>query len=50
VLWTSSVARSAENHGFAFAYWQFSSDFILYDFKKQQWVTPILNALIPPKE
>lgn len=50
VLWTSSVARSAENHGFAFAYWQFSSDFILYDFKTQQWVTPILNALIPPKE
>jgi len=48
VLWTSTVARSAENHGFAFAYWQFSSDFILYDFKKQQWVEPILNALIPP--
>lgn len=47
VLWTSSVARAAETRGFAFAYWQFSSDFILYDFKKQQWVEPILNALIP---
>jgi len=50
VLWTSTVARAAESHGFAFAYWQLSSDFIVYDFKKQQWVMPILNALIPPKE
>ncbi|MFT4075919.1 MAG: hypothetical protein QM647_10360 [Asticcacaulis sp.] len=39
-----------EAHGFAFAYWQFSGDFILYDFKKQQWVEPILNALIPPNK
>jgi len=50
VLWTSTVARAAESHGFAFAYWQFSSDFIVYDFKKQQWVEPILNALIPPSD
>ncbi|ESQ82748.1 hypothetical protein AEAC466_16545 [Asticcacaulis sp. AC466] len=47
VVWTNAVARAAEAHGFAFAYWQFSSDFIVYDFKKQQWVKPILNALIP---
>jgi len=47
VVWTSTVARAAESRGFAYAYWQFSSDFIVYDFKKQQWVEPILNALIP---
>ena len=47
VLWTSTVARAAEARGFAFAYWQFSSDFIVYDFKKQAWVEPILRALIP---
>lgn len=47
VLWTSTVSRAAEKRGFAFAYWQFSSDFILYDFKTQTWVKPILNALIP---
>jgi endoglucanase len=47
VLWTSTVARAAEARGFAFAYWQFSSDFIAYDFKTQQWVKPILDALIP---
>ncbi len=47
VLWTATVARAAEAHGFASAYWQFSSDFIVYDFSKQQWVEPILHALIP---
>lgn len=48
IKWTSTVARSAEAHGFAWAYWQFSSDFILYDFKKQAFVQPILQALVPP--
>lgn len=47
VLWTSTVARRAEKYGFAFAYWQFSSDFILYDFKTQSFVKPILKALVP---
>ncbi|WP_443747993.1 glycoside hydrolase family 5 protein [Asticcacaulis solisilvae] len=47
VVWTNAVARAAEAHGFAWAYWQFSSDFILYDFKTQSFVKPILNALVP---
>ena len=47
VLWTSTVARAAEARGFAWAYWQFSSDFIAYDFEKQAWVQPILGALLP---
>lgn len=47
VLWTSTVARTAEKYGFAFAYWQFSSDFLLYDFKSQSFVKPILKALVP---
>ena len=46
-LWTSTVARAAEERGFAWAYWQFSSDFIAYDFRKQAWVEPILRALLP---
>jgi endoglucanase len=46
-LWTSTVARTAEKNGFAWAYWQFSSDFVLYDFKTQQFVQPILKALVP---
>lgn len=46
-LWTSTVARTAEKNGFAWAYWQFSSDFVLYDFKTQRFVQPILKALVP---
>ncbi|WP_240320693.1 glycoside hydrolase family 5 protein [Sphingomonas crusticola] len=49
VAWTSAVARSAERHGFAWAYWQFDSDFIVWDMKKDEWVRPILGALIPGK-
>ncbi len=46
-LWTSTVARAAEALGFAWAYWQFSSDFVVYDFQQQAWVQPILKALLP---
>lgn len=48
--WTAAVARYAEKYGFAWAYWQFDSDFILYDFNTNSWVAPILDALIPPAE
>jgi len=47
VRWTAAVARAAESRGWSWAYWQFDSDFILYDVKKEAWVEPILNALIP---
>jgi endoglucanase len=47
VKYDSAVARAAEAHGFPWAYWQFSSDFVLYDFSKQQFVAPILKALRP---
>jgi len=45
--WTAAVARAAESRGWSWAYWQFDSDFILYDVKNEEWVAPILNALIP---
>jgi len=41
------VARTAEKYGFAWGYWQFSSDFILYDFRTDDFVQPILKALVP---
>ncbi len=47
VRWTGTVARAAEARGFAYAYWQFSSDFLLYDFSRQGWVEPILRAVVP---
>ena len=48
VRWTDYVARAAEKNGWSWAYWQFDSDFIVYDIPKEQWVEPIRNALIPP--
>lgn len=47
VKWDSAVARAAEARGFAWAYWQFDPDFVLWDFKTNSWVRPILDALIP---
>jgi endoglucanase len=45
--YTGSVARAAEQRGWSWGYWQFDSDFILYDVKRDAWVEPILHALIP---
>jgi endoglucanase len=41
------VARAAEAHGFGWTYWQFDSDFVLWDMKADGWVQPILGALVP---
>jgi endoglucanase len=43
--YTAYVARTCEKLGFSWGYWQFDSDFILYDIDKEEWVTPLLNAL-----
>lgn len=45
--YTAFVARTAESHGWAWTYWQFDSNFILYDVDKDQWVGPIKDALVP---
>ncbi|QNN66110.1 glycoside hydrolase family 5 protein [Sphingomonas rhizophila] len=47
VAWTSAVAREAEKNGFTWAYWQFDSDFLLWDMKADRFVEPIRGALIP---
>lgn len=47
VLYTSWVARTAESLGWAWAYWQFDSDFIVWDMGRDAWVEPIRKALIP---
>jgi len=46
-LYTAHVARTAESLGWAWTYWQFDDDFIVYDIDKDRWVEPILKALIP---
>ena len=47
VRYTNAVAREAERLGWSWGYWQFDSDFIVYDIDQDRWVEPILNALIP---
>lgn len=47
--WTSAVARAAEARGWSWAYWQFDSDFILYDIPGDKWIEPIRDALVPKK-
>lgn len=47
VRYTDSVCRTAEKMGWSWGYWQFDSDFIVFDVKNGQWVKPILGALIP---
>lgn len=47
VRYTSFVARQFEKFGWSWAYWQFDSDFIVYDIDRDAWVEPILKALIP---
>jgi endoglucanase len=43
------MARHAESLGWSWSYWQFDSDFVVYDIDRDEWVTPILEALIPPE-
>ena len=45
--YTASVARAAEQLGWSWAYWQFDSDFILFDIGRDRWVEPIRDALVP---
>jgi endoglucanase len=47
VRWTNFVSRQAEARKWSWSYWQFDSDFIVYDIDKNAWVTPIIGALIP---
>ena len=47
VRWTDFVARQAEARGWSWSYWQFDSDFIVYDIDQDAWVKPILGALVP---
>jgi endoglucanase len=47
VRYTDFVARLAEKLGWSWAYWQFDSDFIVYDILNDCWIEPIRDALLP---
>jgi endoglucanase len=40
------VTAAAEKLGWSWAYWQFDSDFILYDVNNDKWVEPVRDALL----
>ena len=45
--YTAAVARAAEKRGWAWTYWQFDSNFIVYVIDKDAWNEPIHKALVP---
>jgi endoglucanase len=45
--WTCYVARSAEEHGMAWDYWEFGGNFGAYDPALNRWRMPLLKALRP---
>jgi len=47
VRWDSFIRKTAEDRGFSWAYWQFDSDFVVYDVESNKWNEPILKALTP---
>ncbi len=47
IRWTSFVARTAEQHGFPWAYWEFAAGFGIYDPVAKTWRLDLLQALIP---
>ena len=46
VAYTRAIREEAEAAGIPWAYWQFDSDFIVWDMAKDGWVEPIRGALI----
>lgn len=47
VKWTSTVRAEAEKRGFSWAYWDFGTDFAVYNLSAMEWREPVFRALIP---
>jgi endoglucanase len=46
VRWTTFLSRWFEEQGFSWAYWEFSAGFGIYNPQTQQYLTPLVNALL----
>lgn len=46
VRWTRFVREQAEMHGFAWSYWEFASQFGVYDPKTRTWRMDLVQALL----
>jgi len=47
--WTAAIRTEAEKRGFSWSYWDFGTDFAVYNLSNHTWREPILQALIPPE-
>lgn len=47
VRWTTFVTRAAEQKGFSWSYWEFCSGFGVYNQQTGEWLTALINALVP---
>lgn len=47
LAWTAYIARTAEQRGFAWAYWEFGAGFGVYDRDTNRWRDDLLKALLP---
>ncbi len=47
VAWTTAVRAEAEKRGFSWTYWDFGTDFAVYDLGTKEWREPIFKALLP---
>ena len=45
VRYLAFLVGTAQKLGWSWAYWQFDSDFVLYDVKNEKWVEPVRAAL-----
>ncbi len=45
--WTALVARTAEERGISWAYWEFCAGFGVFDRTRGRWNEPLLTALMP---
>jgi endoglucanase len=45
--WTEYVARTAEEYGFSWSYWEFCAGFGIYNQGSETWNEPLVKALIP---
>jgi endoglucanase len=45
VRYLTFVVGTAQKLGWSWAYWQFDSDFVLYDVKNDKWIEPVRDAL-----
>lgn len=46
VRYLAFLVGTMEKLGWSWAYWQFDSDFVLYDVKSDKWIEPVRDALV----